>query len=182
MIFIFQERVSQIVPAVDGAGLLQYLTVLCNLSIAGAGLRLLPAFVIFLLQERVSQHVRPCQRRSPALNSFCNLSTSGAGFSTWSGPCQRRSLALNSSRNLQLQELVSQHVPTFVGASLLRCLNSFQNLATSGVGFSTCSGHCQRRPPTTLNSFYNLSSSGAGFSTCSILCRRRLPIVSEPIS
>jgi hypothetical protein len=69
VIFILQERVSQIVPAIDGAGLLQYLTVLCNLNIAGAGfstcsilvraglLDLLTDFVIFLLQERVSQHV-----------------------------------------------------------------------------------------------------------------------------
>jgi hypothetical protein len=53
---------------------------------------LLTAFLIFLLQERVSQHVPALVRAGLllSLNRFHNIYTSGAGFSTCSDPCRNR--------------------------------------------------------------------------------------------
>jgi hypothetical protein len=111
---------------------------------------LLKAFVIvtFLLQERVSQPVLalvgPVSYGQPFVISL-------------------------------LQERVSQHVPSLVGDGLLRSLNSFHNISTSGAGFSTCLGPC--RSCLLRSAFCNISTSGAGFSTCSDPCRSQPPTV-----
>jgi hypothetical protein len=75
-------------------------------------------FVIFLLQERVSQHVPTFVGGDLLwyLNNFCNLSAAGAGFSTCTNPCLSPfpTVYEHTFVIFLLQERVSQHVPTLV--------------------------------------------------------------------
>ncbi len=109
VIFLFCERVSQQVLALVGAGLCRY--------------GLLTAFILFLLQERVPQHV-PILVGADLLqsnNSFCNISTSGAGFSKYFGSYRSRP-------------------PTFYEQTFVIFLLQER--------VSTCSDLCRSQPPT----------------------------------